>query len=87
MSENEPKYAVVNFNDLGTSCWLPKRFIQRQRCERVQACKYPEKQTCKAVGAEIDFLSHRIIEIGEITIKHQQDIGKTIMQLMAVREK
>lgn len=49
------KTAVVHSKDLGNKCWLPVRFCGG-RCDRVMACTYPEKCTCKAVDAEIEYL-------------------------------
>jgi len=51
-----PKTAIVSSKELGTNCWLPRRFIEGTRCERVVECTYPEKKTCKAVDAEIAYL-------------------------------
>lgn len=49
-----PNCAVVTASELGTSCWQPCRFIQKDgRCPRVWTCSYPEKKTCQAVHAEI----------------------------------
>lgn len=46
--------AIVSSKELGTNCWLPRRFIENSdRCDRVWTCSYPEKQTCQAVKAEI----------------------------------
>lgn len=47
------QHAVVSSKELGTNCWLPRRFIEGCRCPRVMSCGYPEKKTCKAVDAEI----------------------------------
>lgn len=48
--------AIVSAKELGTNCWLTRRFIEGTRCERVMRCTYPEKKTCKAVDAEIAYL-------------------------------
>ena len=46
--------AIVSLHELGTNCWLPKRFVQDgNRCCRVWTCSYPEKKTCMAIQAEI----------------------------------
>ena len=50
------KAAIVTSKELGTNCWLPIRFIEGSRCQRVMECTYPEKKTCKAVYAEIAYL-------------------------------
>jgi hypothetical protein len=47
--------AIVNSKDLGSNCWLAARFCGN-RCARVMRCTYPERQTCKAVDAEIEHL-------------------------------
>lgn len=53
------KVAIVNSKDLGTNCWLARRFTGGSRCCRVMTCNYPEKHTCKAIDAEIEFLQGR----------------------------
>jgi hypothetical protein len=78
-------YAVVSSKDLGTYCWLPRRFIKRTRCDRVLTCKYPEKKTCQAVLAEIDFLSEEISNVQERSKQKVQEIGQLINQLMNER--
>jgi len=50
------KSAVVTLKELGSNCWLPKRFIKGARCDRVMECTYPEKKTCEAVDAEIAYI-------------------------------
>lgn len=61
------KHAVVSSKELGTRCWLARRFIEGQRCPRVMRCKYPEKKTCKAVDAEIAHLHQRRRAISQQT--------------------
>jgi hypothetical protein len=62
--------AIVNSKDLGTNCWLAKRFTGGSRCCRVMACNYPEKHSCKAIDAEIAYLqSHKQTLIEEIDKK------------------
>ena len=51
-----PKTAIVSVKELGTNCWLTRRFIPGGRCQRVFACKYPEKKTCEAVKTELTYL-------------------------------
>lgn len=46
----------VSSKELGTNCWLPKRFLKGSCCDRVWTCSYPEKKHCMAVQAEIDAL-------------------------------
>lgn len=50
------KSAIVTSKELGFNCWLPKRFIEGSRCDRVMECTYPEKKACKAVDAEIAYI-------------------------------
>ncbi len=56
MKKVSPTAASVTIQELGTNCWLPRRFIEGKRCCRVMECSYPEKRTCKAVDAEIAWL-------------------------------
>lgn len=60
------KYIVVEQSELGANCWLPARFIEGQRCPRVTGCRYPEKRDCKAVSAEVDYLTHKLVSLQEI---------------------
>ena len=50
------KYAIVNSKELGTNCWSAVRFTGGARCHRWDDCTYPEKKTCKAREAEIEYL-------------------------------
>lgn len=50
------KHAIVSSKELGTNCWITARFIDGLRCPRVMSCKYPEKKTCRAVIAELNYL-------------------------------
>lgn len=56
MKKLGPREASVSIQELGTNCWLPRRFIEGKRCCRVTTCNYPEKRSCKAVDAEIAWL-------------------------------
>lgn len=85
--EAEPRFAIVKSSELGVSCWLPRRFIQGGRCERVHACNYPEKKRCKAVQAEVDFLSRQVIEIQEEAMKRQQQIAQRIREFLELQGK
>jgi hypothetical protein len=51
-----PRVAIVTLKQLGFNCWLPARFIPGVRCARVEACNYLEKNTCRAVDAELKHL-------------------------------
>ena len=72
------KSAVVNSKDLGTNCWSPKRFCGG-RCDRVMYCKYPEKETCKAVASEVEFIhqnrTERIAQIEQSAKKALEQLG------------
>ena len=50
------KTAIVNVHELGTNCWSVARFVEGKRCPAVMSCKYPERNTCKAVAAEEEYL-------------------------------
>ena len=50
------KSVSVTLKEMGVNCWLPKRFIEGERCQRVMECTYPEKKTCKSVNTEIAYL-------------------------------
>jgi len=41
------KTAVVKASQLGSNCWSSHRFTGGE-CKRLEECKYPEKQTCRA---------------------------------------
>ena len=56
VKELDHGYAIATVQELGTNCWLAKRFIKGSRCCRVFECKYPEKKTCRAVDAELEYL-------------------------------
>ena len=66
------KMATVSSKELGTNCWSPKRFCGG-RCDRIMYCKYPEKETCKAVATEVEFIKQdkvkRIEQISETVQK------------------
>ena len=81
------KWAVVSKSELGTNCWSAKRVIQGSRCARIHACNYPEKAKCKAVQAEINFLSRQIIDIQETAIKRQQQSAGLIRQFLHLQGK
>jgi len=69
--------AVVTLKELGTNCWLPRRFVQRgSRCDRVYCCNYPEKKKCQAVHAEIAYLKKEQVRLynSSIQIDHTIEI-------------
>lgn len=53
------EHEVVSSKEVGTNCWSAARFCPATRCTRVMRCKYPEKATCKAVYAELEYLRER----------------------------
>ena len=62
------KTTIVKSSELGSNCWLAKRFIEGvSRCPRVMECKYPEKKTCKAVDTEIGYLKDALKKTAEQT--------------------
>ena len=84
-SDCGPGTAIVSVADLGIYCWQARRFIKRSRCERVLTCTYPCKGKCKAVDAEIEYLSQYIIDIQKSSLNRMQQIGQTIMELHQLR--
>lgn len=67
--------AVVSIKELGTNCWLPRRFISGRRCCRVFQCKYPEMKACEAVKTELAYLcEHSKQLIAEIEQKTKEQI-------------
>jgi hypothetical protein len=82
-----PRTAVVSLQELGTNCWLPKRFIQGGRCARVMECNYPEKAKCKAVQAEVDFLNREIFQVQKRALERIQMLGQSIIELQQQQKK
>ena len=68
----------VTANELGPNCWLTKRFIQGERCERLYRCHYPERKTCQAVHTEVAYLKEHqrqlIKQSGDIDVKVEEVI-------------
>ena len=75
--------ASVTVKELGTRCWLTKRFIKVERCDRVYVCNYPEKKTCQAVKAEIIYL---MLEQTRL-VNTYKNIDIRIAELTAMLEK
>jgi len=72
-----PRVAIVSSKELGTRCWLAARFIEGSRCDRVMACSYPEKKTCRAIAAEVTHLREEAANINaSIQGKIARLIGK-----------
>ena len=72
-----PGTAIVSIEELGTNCWLPKRFIRDNgRCDRVFTCKYPEKETCQAVHAEIAHLKQEQVRLMNQSIQIDHTVEK-----------
>lgn len=57
------KTIVIKSTELGVNCWLPCRFLEDSRCDRVLYCKYPEKNKCKAVQTETNYVKESTKEI------------------------
>ena len=75
--------ASVTVKELGTRCWLTKRFIKGEHCNRVYLCNYPEKKTCQAVKAEIIYL---MLEQTRL-VNTYKNIDIRIAELTAMLEK
>ncbi|KKN40487.1 hypothetical protein LCGC14_0732760 [marine sediment metagenome] len=77
-----PQTAVVSSKELGTNCWLPKRFVQNgSRCDRIYVCPYPERKTCLAVQAEIDHLlneKNRLIMVSMAIDNRIQELSEML---------
>jgi len=80
-------YVIVSSKELGTNCWLPNRFIKGSRCAQVMSCTYPEKKSCCAVQAEVDYLGQRIIEVQGSALKQIQALAEQAMSLLLEQEK
>lgn len=75
--------AIISSKELGTNCWLPKRFIKGGRCDRVYLCNYPEKKNCQAVHSEIAYIEgekNRLIVVNKT-------LDMRIQELAAMLEK
>lgn len=78
------KTAIIKVSELGTNCWLPKRFIEGgSRCDRIFTCSYPEKKKCQAINAEVRHLMEEQTRL--ITVYH--NIDNTIKMLTDMLEK
>lgn len=81
-------YTIVKSSQLGINCWSARRFCGG-RCQMVMYCDYPEKEDCKAVQAEIDYLNNYYKEeIDRLQSQHAKSleilnkrIGKSINRL------
>lgn len=72
-----PRAAVISLSELGTNCWLPRRFVgDGQRCDRIYTCDYPEKKNCQAIHAEIVYLLNRKIALAKTSIEIDNTIEK-----------
>lgn len=70
--------AIVKASALGSNCWLPARFVDGARCPRVMQCTYPEKHHCKAVQAEVDYLTG--YHSGQIA-EHEKQLAAALAEL------
>jgi len=69
------KTAIVSSKELGTNCWLAKRFVEGgSRCDRFMLCKYPERETCRAIDAEIAYLQEQRAKL----LASAERVGQTI---------
>lgn len=79
-----PRTAIVRSKELGTNCWLAKRFVKEgSRCDRVFTCKYPERKTCQAVHAEIAHLKQEQVRL----INQSIQIDHTVEMLAEMLKK
>jgi len=78
-----PRTAVVSSKELGTNCWLPKRFILGERCDRIWTCSYPEKKTCQAIHTEISCLAQK----QEHLLQVHSNIDIRVKELLEMLEK
>jgi hypothetical protein len=69
------KVATVRISELGTNCWLPARFCGG-KCQRAMRCTYPEKKTCKAIDAEIEYLTKRREQLGKAIDKAISELNR-----------
>ena len=83
-----PGAAAVTSDELGPNCWHPRRFVEGgSRCDHIMTCKYPEKAKCKAVQAEIQFLTGKIIEVQKDSMERMQTLGKSVIDLQKIMKK
>ena len=76
--------AVVKSSELGTNCWLPRRFVKDgSRCDRIWTCSYPEKSSCMAIHAEI----RHIQEEQKRLMRISSNLDMRIEELAAMLEK
>jgi hypothetical protein len=57
------EYKAIKSSELGANCWLPARFLDNTRCQRIEQCNYPEKINCKAVDAEIAYIKEHTAQV------------------------
>lgn len=67
--------AIVKASELGTNCWAAVRFAGGGRCRLWATCKYPEKATCKAREAEIEYLERRLSECLKLAVRIKAEIN------------
>ena len=79
---NSQNTTVITRRQLGHNCWLVRRFIRGSRCERVLVCQYPEKKTCRAILAEVDYLSTELDDIHERSKQKIREIAELISLLL-----
>jgi len=83
VKELDQGYAIATVQELGTNCWLAKRFIKGERCERIYVCRYPERKTCQAVHTEIAHLEQEKNRLIVVSI----NLDMRIQELAAMLEK
>ncbi len=77
-----PKVAIISSSELGTKCWLPRRFVEDgQRCAKLYVCIYPERKTCQAVHAEITHLKKTQVRLMNTSIQIDHTI-ETLAEML-----
>jgi len=67
--------AIVTLKELGINCWAARRFVEGgSRCDRFMLCNYPERETCRAIDAEIAYLQEQRTKL----LASAEKVGQTI---------
>jgi len=62
-----PRMGVVSVKELGTNCWLPRRFVtDGTRCSHIWTCSYPEKKICQAIHVEIAYFAQEQARLARV---------------------
>jgi len=78
-------YGIIKLSELGSNCWLPARFCDGSRCDRINRCTYPEKVNCKAIDTEIVYIQSQsdaqLIQAQKRIMELNQDKDIKILKL------